>query len=45
MDEEKLKATVLKNLDKTKALENLPPLAAVSGMADCVTSSFTEFKR
>ena len=26
-DEEKLKATVLKNLDKTKALENLPPLA------------------
>lgn len=26
-DEEKLKAIVLKNLDKTKALENLPPLA------------------
>lgn len=26
-DEDKLKATVLKNLDKTKALDNLPPLA------------------
>ena len=26
-DEEKLKATVLNNLDKTKALDNLPPLA------------------